>query len=241
MMEEIKKFIFRDDASRFDKILELLDNKKIDYEIKEYLFGSVKNIIINLGKPTEKRVIVLGAHYDAFKYSLGINDNLCAIMMLIEFIKRIKDSSISIPVEVVFFDKEETGMLGSNYYVRDNKDRIDSAIIFDIIAYGNTLVYWTNSILADRLLRKKDIKKLKEMLISDNAVFHREGVDVTLITAAHNEDMIHSDGSYILIPYPEFYTSFHNRKNDNNIDILNFDLPNKLLDILYSIFSNTQI
>jgi hypothetical protein len=161
--------------------------------------------------------------------------------MLIELIKAVKHNSLDIPIEVVFFDKEESGMLGSNYYVRDNKDRIDSAIIFDIIAYGNTLVYWTNSILADQLLRKKDIKKLKEMLICDNAVFHREGVDVTLITAAHNEDMIQCDDEYILIPYPEFYTSFHNRKNDNNIEVLNFDLPNKLLDILYNILSGMQI
>jgi len=241
MIETVKEFIKNNELSRFDKILKLLNDNNIEYEIKEYLFDSVKNIVIKLGKFTSEKILVLGAHYDAVKYSLGINDNLCSIIMLIELIKVVKHNSLDIPIEVVFFDKEESGMLGSNYYVRDNKDRIDSAIIFDIIAYGNTLVYWTNSILADRLLRKKDIKKLKEMLISDNAVFYREGVDVTLITAAHNEDMIQRDDEYILIPYPEFYTSFHNRKNDNNIEVLNFDLPNKLLDILYNILSGMQI
>lgn len=184
------------------------------------------NIIVKLGKHHEnKDIVVLGAHYDVYPGSLGINDNGCAVVMLLEFIKRNYNRDFDIPIEVVFFDKEETGMIGSRNYVFLNKDRINYSLVFDIIAYGDKLLYGSSNSSFDELFKHIEIFKLNRVLPSDNLSFASARVKTALITAAPDDDLIiKEDGSYDLVDYPTFYSSFHNRENDNCLDKINFKL-----------------
>ena len=218
-------------ASRLDALLLMLSDNDIDFKLNRIKSNQYINVSVQLGDhSTDKKVTVLGAHYDVYKDSLGYNDNTCAVIMLIKFIINNKDKEFKEPVEIVFFDKEESGMIGSYYYVKNNKHRIAYALIFDIIAFGDQLVFGTRS--SNLVEKLADIKHVARVLPSDNLNFINEGIDVALITAVHNSDLIYKHGAYHFGIEPKFYKSFHNRELDNDMDILNFDLLDKSLDVL---------
>ena len=74
-----------------------------------------ENIIVQVG--TGKMRIVVGAHYDAFGDSPGANDNGSGVAVLLSLIKQLQDTVWNYTVNFCFFDQEETGLLGSDYYI----------------------------------------------------------------------------------------------------------------------------
>ncbi|MGD0590824.1 MAG: M28 family peptidase [Bacteroidota bacterium] len=74
-----------------------------------------ENIIVQAGRG--KMRIVVGAHYDAFGDSPGANDNGSGVAVLLSLIKQLQDTVWNYTVNFCFFDQEETGLLGSDYYI----------------------------------------------------------------------------------------------------------------------------
>jgi acetylornithine deacetylase/succinyl-diaminopimelate desuccinylase-like protein len=74
-----------------------------------------ENIIVRAGAGTKR--IVVGAHYDAFADSPGANDNASGVAILLSLIQQLQDTEWNYAVDFCFFDQEETGLLGSYYYV----------------------------------------------------------------------------------------------------------------------------
>lgn len=215
----------------------VLESLGVEYEIQEYKDYEVRNIVVKLNPPGDlKKVVVLGAHYDVFPRSTGLNDNGASVIMLLEFIKNYRPF-VESPVEIVFFDREETGMVGSRLYVRDHGYRVHTALIFDIIAFGDKLVFGTrNENVTSWLTEKTTFHKINFVLPSDNLNFIRADIPVALITAAPECDLEQNeDGSFHLIG-GHFYSSFHNGKNDNNIDVLNTNLITEAATSLSSLF-----
>jgi hypothetical protein len=75
-----------------------------------------ENIIVRAGAGTKR--IVVGAHYDAFAGSPGADDNGSGVAVLLSLIKQLQDVEWNYAVDFCFFDQEETGLLGSYYYVK---------------------------------------------------------------------------------------------------------------------------
>ena len=74
-----------------------------------------ENIIVRVGAGTKQ--IVVGAHYDAFGDSPGANDNGSGVAVLLSLIKQLQDVEWNYSVDFCFFDQEESGLLGSYYYI----------------------------------------------------------------------------------------------------------------------------
>ncbi len=242
MREQLIQFAVEGTKNRLANLKELLDDNRIEYEVQSYPKQRVNNVIvkINPDKVTaSKKAVAIVAHYDVVPRSKGINDNAVGVLASIQLIKHLKHSKTNRAVDIVFSDREETGMVGSHLYIKDNKDRIGYAISLDILGYGDQLVYCTNSTdVFKRIFAGTNLKHIKNMLPGDNTSFNAAGIPNALIVAAHKEDLLETkdDGSYRLVAFPKFYESFHNRKEDNKIEVINFELIKEAIEIVSSLF-----
>jgi len=228
--------------SRLEALKSILDKNKITYNVvhtvisKPGKFGNAvgesRNVVVSLRHPTKvnrKKHITIGAHYDVFPGSSGINDNTCAVAALIKFILSVDLNRIRRNIEVVFFDKEETGMVGSRHYSLQKWETTLYAIILDVIGFGDALYYSGDK----RYLHKT--RKLQQTLPSDNYGLSPY-ISNSLIVAIPDRDIIHDSTScsYRMNNRADntFYKSFHNRELDNDISIINWELIDNLVEML---------
>jgi hypothetical protein len=243
-MIEVVKDILVKNEQRLSKLKDILDRLGVEYSLEED-YGAT-NLVVSL-KGTDNAsggFIMLGAHYDLYQDSLGINDNSCSIALLLELIRFSKTASPKENVKIVFFDKEETGMVGSHNYASRHRKEIDYSIILDIIGYGDTLVYCNNlkSNKIKEVLKSMDIKELSNILPSDNIPIANYGIPVALIVALHQDDLYEvAEEIYELKENPKFYSSFHNRENDNKMELINFSLIEELRISLIKLLWGTKL
>ena len=94
---------------------------------------------------TDKRIVV-GAHYDALDMyvnkdhhiSPGADDNASAVAVLIELAHLLKTTELNCDIELVFYDAEESGCLGSQYHAKKLKaQNVDVAcmLCMDLVGY----------------------------------------------------------------------------------------------------------
>lgn len=96
-----------------------------------------KNLIVTLpGKDTKKQIIV-GAHYDG----IGYGDNGSGTAFTLSLINNLSKISLPYNVKFVFFDAEENGRVGSQYFVKKmnffEKNNTLMMINIDSIAFGD--------------------------------------------------------------------------------------------------------
>ncbi|CAN7991169.1 unnamed protein product [Ixodes hexagonus] len=93
-------------------------------------------------------IIVLGAHYDTFKETKGVNDNGSGIAALLEVARVLTYHRCRLDYTVIFvaLDMEEIGCVGSYYFVHDflfpsellrDSSKFQGAIILDTILHYN--------------------------------------------------------------------------------------------------------
>ncbi|MCP2731023.1 M20/M25/M40 family metallo-hydrolase, partial [Limnofasciculus baicalensis] len=70
--------------------------------------------------------ILIGAHYDAVPGSPGADDNATGVAVLLELAKEFAIKPLNYPVRIVAFDMEEYGLLGSQQYAEDLKQKGES-------------------------------------------------------------------------------------------------------------------
>lgn len=86
-----------------------------------------QNLILNLPpltkggvnpeqKPGRLPPILIGAHYDAVPGTPGADDNATGVAVLLELAREFAAKPLRYPVQLVAFDLEEYGMLGSSQY-----------------------------------------------------------------------------------------------------------------------------
>ncbi|MDX2216182.1 MAG: M28 family peptidase [Oculatellaceae cyanobacterium bins.114] len=93
-------------------------------EVTSYEFTRVgrvhRNWVLNLpGRATQsspQSLILIGAHYDAVPGSLGADDNASGVAALLELARLLTIEPARYPVQLVAFDLEESGLLGSQAY-----------------------------------------------------------------------------------------------------------------------------
>ena len=95
-----------------------------------------------LEKRIKKRLppIVIGAHYDTVPGSPGADDNATGVAVLLELARDIASGPLKYPVQLVAFDMEEYGCLGSSHHAAKYKQQQESIrlmISLEMLGYCN--------------------------------------------------------------------------------------------------------
>jgi hypothetical protein len=90
------------------------------------------------GNDPAARAVVLGAHYDTVAGSPGADDNASAVAVVLELARLLADVPTSRPVEIVLFDLEEAGLLGSTAFVDElgRSPNVEGAVILEMLGYA---------------------------------------------------------------------------------------------------------
>ena len=97
---------------------------------------------LGLEKQIKKRLppIVIGAHYDTAPGSPGADDNATGVAVLLELARDIASAPLKYPVQLVAFDMEEYGCLGSSHHAAKYKQQQKSIrlmISLEMLGYCN--------------------------------------------------------------------------------------------------------
>jgi Zn-dependent M28 family amino/carboxypeptidase len=102
------------------------------------LQGSCDNIVMSTDDSATAPSILLGAHYDSVPGTPGADDNASAVAVCLECARLMKLHNVG-PVLIVFFNREEDGLLGSHEFVAGLSDpcasKISEAHIFEMVGY----------------------------------------------------------------------------------------------------------
>lgn len=102
------------------------------------LQGTYDNIVITSPGPAGEPLVLLGAHYDSVPGTPGADDNASAVAVCLECARLVRAHDIG-SVMIVFFNREEDGMLGSSEFVAHLAQQaawnIGEAHIFEMVGY----------------------------------------------------------------------------------------------------------
>ena len=130
-----------DSAHRRDAIaaqLEALGIKPVFQPFGEGSAAGANLVVTFLG--TGVKTMVVGAHLDRVSVGRGAVDNGASCAALIELAAAIKAMPLTrTTLQIVFFDREEVGLVGSRAFFATAGRRADYAINMDIFAYGDTI------------------------------------------------------------------------------------------------------
>lgn len=168
------------DVRRRQVILSWLESRRISYELHRYDVPD-PGVNIVLGLPGEGPEILAVAHYDAFYFSPGANDNASSVAMLLEFFLAMRDRPIRHPLKVIIFDDEEPdatrgwmGMRGSRAYVRDfGTKNILAVYDFEMCGMGDAVGIWPVTGLNEASFLLKNIRA-----VLDAEGIHHESVGI---------------------------------------------------------------
>ncbi len=117
-----------------------------DYELNEQVFQfntyAAKNIEgTKWGRGDGDKYLIIDAHFDCVSNGPGADDNLSAVVAMLEAARVLKAVELNKSVKFVGFDLEELGLLGSKEYVK-NFLRDDMKLLgvynFEMIGYYST-------------------------------------------------------------------------------------------------------
>jgi Zn-dependent M28 family amino/carboxypeptidase len=102
------------------------------------LQGDYDNIVVTSGGADEGPYLLLGAHYDSVPGTPGADDNGSAVALCLECARLVKENDIGSTM-IVFFNREEDGLLGSRQFVASLAGQpavsIAEAHVFEMVGY----------------------------------------------------------------------------------------------------------
>lgn len=123
-----------------DKFREALgeSDDTADSKVKHIYCSSTSYVNIEAqiqGADSTKQIIV-GAHYDSV--GAGADDNVCGVVALYLTMRTLAQQQSNLPYTVTFvaFDGEEEGLIGSDEYVKNIKDKSNVLVMFNIDSIG---------------------------------------------------------------------------------------------------------
>jgi hypothetical protein len=137
----VKRIASADQGVRREAVLHILDELGVSFVQHQEHTGKhqPENIVVSFHQALSRYVI--GAHYDSVVGSTGANDNAAGVSILLKLAAHYCDLPPPIPLDIVFFDLEEVGMLGSRTYIdRVKAENILGAVNFDVCGVGDTVV-----------------------------------------------------------------------------------------------------
>jgi Zn-dependent M28 family amino/carboxypeptidase len=116
--------------------------QKAGWTVQEMPFTSGTHSGVNLyaerpGSEPSAGAILLGAHYDSVERSPGADDNATSVATILEA-ARVFSAATPRTLQLVFFDLEEIGLLGSQAFIADpsQQDNLQGAVILDMVGYA---------------------------------------------------------------------------------------------------------
>ncbi len=163
--------------------------RRLGLEVQRQNFSSGVNII-GIQKGRTDRVFIIGSHYDSVSTSPGADDNASGCAMVLLMARHLNKRKLKHTIRYIFFDAEEYGMIGSNYYARNMCEQCDFMVNFDMV--GNLRITKADPEAIFHALFKrypwaKAISFRRGAGPSDHAPFQRRGIPfVWIFTGAHN-------------------------------------------------------
>lgn len=108
---------------------------------QEIMKSKSKNIIgIMEGKEYPDEVILVGAHYDSERETIGACDNLSGTAILLELAKVFSGEEVKRTLNFAFFGAEELGLVGSRDYVERHKEELEKIkLMVNLDVHGQAL------------------------------------------------------------------------------------------------------
>jgi hypothetical protein len=149
-----------DNDARFEALTALLKAQTLSFSVETFTLDKPpaaapnqtpdprtrgRNVVVTLGEGSD--TVVVGAHYDAkwlspTSISQGAVDNAASSVMLVRAAAALKDARLGSRVRFVWFDMEESGLIGSAKYLEAHPgDRIKAMLNYDINGYGDTVLF----------------------------------------------------------------------------------------------------
>lgn len=155
LLDEVKQLsAATDNDARFEVLTALLKVHNLTFAIEPVVLDKIgardtrsrgRNVVVTFGDGPDE--LVVGAHYDAVKlpdgsFSRGAVDNGASSVILIHVAEALRGQSLPTRVKFVWFDFEESGLLGSAKYLEAHpSDRIRAMLNYDINGYGDTALF----------------------------------------------------------------------------------------------------
>jgi len=127
------------------------------------LEAETSNIIATSRRGSPERVLVVGAHLDSVVEGPGINDNGSGTSTILEIAEEMAelDKPIRQKVRFAFWGAEESGLLGSNYYVNTVSDNTLGSIVanlnFDMVGSPNYVRFVYDEARASPSTRRRSV------------------------------------------------------------------------------------
>lgn len=215
-----------------------------------------ENIVIRFREEAPQR-FVIGAHYDCVPGSTGANDNGAGVCVLLAWLRSALHRPPPFPVDVVFFDLEELGQIGSRAYVeRFASEDIVAMINLDICGVGDTLLIapsldMKQSELRQSLLKANQLGFCSSRLVDalppgDDLSFAHAGVPTLSVGILPSEDvepLIEAVKAWhqgqMPATMPKIVETFHNGCRDS-IETIEASAMQKVLRWLESILKQFE-
>ena len=99
--------------------------------------SGVNLVVLKPGTDPNAGAWLIGAHYDTVGGSKGADDNATGVAAVMEVARLLKDVPLEQTLRFVFFDQEESGLLGSTAYARSDTRiaGLKGAIIAEMLGY----------------------------------------------------------------------------------------------------------
>jgi len=113
--------------------------EKIGFEVRFENFGGGSNFVAEKkGNTSPQKVLILSSHIDSVRCK-GANDNGTGTIGLLTVAQELAKNNYAYTVRIVGFDKEETGLVGSDAYVASiqNKSNIIGNINFEMMGVNS--------------------------------------------------------------------------------------------------------
>lgn len=113
--------------------------QKLGWKPKLENFPDGINIIAKRqGTNKQAGTILVAAHYDTVYISPGADDNASGVAVLLEIARLLRTYATPRTLELVFFDREEAGLIGSRAFVMNQAhlQNLHGVIVMDMVGYA---------------------------------------------------------------------------------------------------------
>ncbi len=99
--------------------------------------GGVNLYAERTGTDPSLKPVLLGAHYDTVESSLGVDDNATGVATVLEAARLLGSQATPRTLQLIWFDLEEEGLLGSKAFVESlPPNSLEGAIVLDMVGYA---------------------------------------------------------------------------------------------------------
>jgi hypothetical protein len=131
-----RHFFAESEANR--RARNLLLTLATEFGYRPTLQGDHDNVVLTSPGPADGPFVLLGAHYDSVPGTPGADDNASAMAVCLECARLVARHGIG-AVMIVFFNREEDGLIGSREFVASLAKRaarkVGEAHVFEMVGY----------------------------------------------------------------------------------------------------------